>query len=99
MIRFGKGVKLSTRFIGPFEILERVVKVAYQFALSPSLSSVDEVYHVSMLRKYTLDLTCVVDWGELVVDVYGTFEEGPVLIMDSRDQVLRSKTMRLVKVL
>ena len=41
----------------------------------------------------------MVDWGELVVDADGTFEEGPVRIMDSRDQVLRSKTVRLVKVL
>ena len=34
------------------------------------------------------DLTHVVDWGELVVDENGTFEEGPVRILDSRDQVL-----------
>ena len=39
------------------------------------------------------------DWGELVVDIDGTFEEGPVHLMDSRDQVLRRKTVRLVKVL
>ena len=39
------------------------------------------------------------DWGELVIDVDGTFEEGHVHIMNSREQVLRSKTVRLVKVL
>ena len=39
------------------------------------------------------------DWGELVIDADGTFEEGPVRLLDSRDQVLRHKTMRLVKVL
>ena len=52
-----------------------------------------------MLRKYTPDPTHVVDWGKLVVDADGTFKEGPVRIMDSRDQVLRRKTMKLVKVL
>ena len=52
-----------------------------------------------MLRKYTPDSTHVADWGELVVDVDETFKEGPVLILDSRDQVLRCKTVRLVKVL
>ena len=36
---------------------------------------------------------------ELVVDANGTFEEGSVRIMDSRDQVLRRDTIRLVKVL
>ena len=40
------------------------------------------MFHVSMLRKYTPDLTHVVDSGELVIDVDGTFEEGPVRIMD-----------------
>ena len=74
---------------GIFEVLERVGIVSYQLALSPSLSSVHDVFHVSMLRKYTPDPTHVVDLGELVVDTYGTFEEGPMRIMDSRDQVLR----------
>ena len=37
--------------------------------------------------------------GELIVDVDGTFEEGPMRIMDSQDQVFRGKTMRLIKVL
>ena len=57
------------------------------------------MFHVSMLRKYTLDPTHVVDWSELAVDTGGTFKEGPVRIMDSREHVLRSKTMRIVKVL
>ena len=84
VVRFGKREKLSPRFIGPFEVLERVEEVAYRLALPPSLSSVQEVFHVYMLRKYTPDPTHVVDWGELVIDVDGTFKEGPVLIMDSR---------------
>ena len=48
---------------------------------------------------YTLDPTHIVDWGELVVDADGTFEEGIMPIMDSREQVLCGKTVRLVKVL
>ena len=73
--------------------------VLYQLSLPPSLSSVHEVFHVSMLRKYTPDPTHVVDWGELIIDAYGTFEEGPVRIMDRQDQFLQRKTVRLVKVL
>ena len=68
--------------------------VAYRLALPSILSSVHEVFPVSMLRKYTPDPTHIVDWGELVVDVDGTSEEGPVRIMDSREQVLRGKTVR-----
>ena len=99
VVRFGKREKLSPRFIGPFEILERVSIVAYRFSLPPSMSGVHEVFHVSMLRKYTPDPTHVVDWGQIEVDTDGTFEEGPVCILDSSDHVMRRKTMKLVRVL
>ena len=39
------------------------------------------------------------DWGQIEVDTDETFEERPVCIVDSRDQVLRRKTVRLVRVL
>ena len=61
VVRFGKRGKLSSRFIRPFEIFERVGTVAYRLALSISLSSFHEVFHVSMLWKYTPDPTLVVD--------------------------------------
>ena len=99
VVRFGKRGKPSPRFIGPFEILERVGTVAYRLALPPSMSGVHEVFHVSMLRKYTPDPAHVMDWGQIEVDTDGTFEEGPVCILDSCDQVLRRKTVRLVRVL
>ena len=79
VVRFGKRGKLSSRFIGPFEILERIGTVAYRLALPPSMSGVHEVFHVSMLRKYTPDPAHVVDWGQI--------------------EVLRRKTVRLVRVL
>ena len=99
VVRFGKRGKLSPMFIGPFEILERIGTVAYRLALPPSMSGVHEVFHVSMLQKYTPDPAHVVDWGQIEVDTDGTFEEGPVCILDSREQVLRRKTVRLVRVL
>ena len=99
VVKFGKLGKLSPRFIGPFEILERVGTVEYRLALQPSMSGVHEVFHVSLIRRYTPDPAHVVDWGEIEVDTEGTYKEGPVCIMDSRDQVLRRKTVRLVRVL
>ena len=99
MVRFGKRGKLSPRFIRPFKILERVGTIAYRLALLPSMLGIHEVFHVSMLRRYTPNPAHGVDWGETEVNTDGTFEEGPVCIMDSRDQVLRRKTMRLVRVL
>ena len=99
VVRFCKWGKLPPRYIGPFKVLERVGTIAYQLDLLLTLSSVHEVFHVSMLRKYTPDPTHVVDWGELIIDTDGTFDEGPMHIMDSQDQVLRCKTVRQVKVL
>ena len=99
VVRFGKRGKLSPRFIWPFEILERIGTIAYRLALLPSMSGVHEVFHVSMLRKYTPDPTHVVDWEQIEVDTDGTFEERPLCILDSHDRVLQRKTVRLVRVL
>ena len=99
LVRFDKQGKLSPRYIGHFEVLETVGTVGYRLLLPPNLSGVHVVFHVSMLRKYTLDPTHMVDWVELVVDTDGAFEEGPVHIMDRHDHVLQGKTVRLVNVL
>ena len=61
VVRFSGRGKLMPRYIGPFEILERMDTVAYRLTLPPSLSGVHEVFHVSMFRKYTPDPTHIVD--------------------------------------
>ena len=75
VVKFDKRKKLSPRFVGPFEILERTDTIAYQLALPPSMSGVHEVFHVSMLRKYTPDPAHVMDWGQVEIDTDGTFEK------------------------
>ena len=55
ILRFGKKGKLSPRFIGPYEILERIDPVAYSLALPPELAKFHNVFHVSMLRRYRSD--------------------------------------------
>ena len=51
-MRFGKKGKLSPRYIGPFEILERIGELAYRLELPPELSQLHDVFHICMLRKY-----------------------------------------------
>ncbi|KAF5958330.1 hypothetical protein HYC85_005555 [Camellia sinensis] len=99
LMRFGKSGKLCPRFIGPFEILERIGEVVYRLALPPQLFGVHDVFHVSMLRKYEPDPSHVLDWTDLEVDEDASYEERPVRVLDRRDQVLRGKTIPLVKVL
>ena len=55
VMRFSKKGKLAPRYIGPFEILDRISMVAYRLALPPTLSKVHPVFHISMLRKYISD--------------------------------------------
>ena len=97
--RFGRGGKLSPRYIGLFDILERIGDVAYRLALSSQLSGIHDVFHVSMLRRYEPDPSHVLQWKDLELDVDATFEERPVRIVDRRDQVLRGRTIPLVRVL
>ncbi|KAL0405562.1 UNVERIFIED_CONTAM: Transposon Tf2-11 polyprotein [Sesamum latifolium] len=52
ILRFGRKGKLSPRYIGPYEILERVGPLAYRLALPAELSQIHDVFHVSLLRRY-----------------------------------------------
>ena len=61
VVRLDKWGKLSPKYIEPFKVLERVGTIAYQLVLPQSLLGVQAVFHVFMLRKYTLDSTHVVD--------------------------------------
>ena len=61
VVRFDKHGKLVSRFIGPFKILKRAGTIAYRLALPPSMSSVHEVFHVSMLRRYNPDPAHIAD--------------------------------------
>ena len=92
---FGKKGKLSPRF----EILKRIGKVAYELALLPTLARVHNVFHVSMQRKYIPDPSHVLNYEPLKIKDNLTYEEVPIQILDRKDQVLRTKTISLVKVL
>uniref|UniRef100_A0A2N9FG06 Reverse transcriptase domain-containing protein n=1 Tax=Fagus sylvatica TaxID=28930 RepID=A0A2N9FG06_FAGSY len=97
--RFGKKGKLSPRYVGPFEILERVGPVAYQLALPPALSKIHDVFHVSALRKYIPHPSHVLKQIPMPIQGNLTYEEIPIEILDRKEQVLRTKTIALVKVL
>ncbi len=82
VMRFRKKGKLAPRYIGPFEIMDRVRAVAYQLELPSNISHVHPVFHISMLRKYVPDPSLVLqpDTVELNEDL--TFKEQPVAIVD-----------------
>ena len=91
--------KLSPRYVGPFEILKRVGEVAYQLALPPTLTSAQDVFHVSMLKKYILDASHKIDYKDLEIREDMSYVEKPVKILDKKEKVLRTKIIPMVKVL
>lgn len=88
---------MSPRYVGLFEILERIRTLTYRLALSSRLAQVHDVFYVSMLRKYEPDPTHVLNFEELDVDDKVSYAERVVQIMDRKEQVLRTKTIPLVK--
>ena len=92
-MRFGKKGKLSPRYVGPFEVIERIGKVAYRLALPPALSRLHDVFHVSMLKMYLHDPSHVLSYESLDVDPKLTYEDIPVKILDRKDKVLSNKVV------
>ncbi|XP_058189176.1 uncharacterized protein LOC131306769 [Rhododendron vialii] len=95
VIRFGKKGKLSPRYIGPFDIVEKIGKVAYRLVLPPQLDRVHNMFHVSMLRKYLALPTHVLNWEDLTIEEDATYEEEPIEIQDQSEKTIRNKTVKL----
>ena len=99
VMRFRKKGKLNSRYIGPFEIFKRIGKIAYRLALPPELSSVHNIFQVSMLRKYISNPSHVLEHKSMEVHKDLSYEEQLVQILDQKDKTLHNKVIPLVKVL
>ncbi|GJZ53451.1 putative reverse transcriptase domain-containing protein [Tanacetum coccineum] len=82
VVRFGKKGKLAPRFVGPFEIVEKVGLVAYRLRLPEELNGVHDTFHVSNLKKCLADPTLQVPLDEIQVDAKLNFVEEPVKILE-----------------
>ncbi|GJW87074.1 putative reverse transcriptase domain-containing protein [Tanacetum coccineum] len=98
VVRFGKKGKLAPRYVGPFEILERIGPVAYQLRLPEELSGVHDTFHVSNLKKCLADASLHVPLNEIKVDKTLCFIEEPVEILDREIKSLKRSKISLVKV-
>ena len=98
MIRFGKRGKLNPRYVGPFEITERIGPVAYKLELPEELSRVHNTFHVSNLKKCLSDETLVILLKEIKIDDKLNFVEEPVEIMDREVKRLKHSRIPIVKV-
>ncbi|GJZ58765.1 putative reverse transcriptase domain-containing protein [Tanacetum coccineum] len=98
VVRFGKKGKLAPRFVGPFEIIEKVGPVAYKLDLPEELYGVHDTFHVSNLKKCLADPTLQVPLDEIQVDAKLNFMEEPVEILEREFKKLKHSMIAIVKV-
>ncbi|XP_061351470.1 uncharacterized protein LOC133296488 [Gastrolobium bilobum] len=91
--------KLSPRYIGSFQILQKIGSVAYQLVVPPHLSNLHNVFHVSQLRKYVSDPSHILNIDSVQVKENLTIETRPIQILDKNMKQLRNKVIPLIKVL
>ncbi|WMV25581.1 hypothetical protein MTR67_018966 [Solanum verrucosum] len=99
VMRFGKKGKLRTRYIGPYRILKRIGKMAYELELRADLAAVYPIFHISMLKKCVGDPASVVPLESVAVKDSLSYEDVPVEILDRQVRRLRNKEVTSVKVL
>ncbi|WMV25308.1 hypothetical protein MTR67_018693 [Solanum verrucosum] len=97
VIRFGKKGKLSPRYVGPYRILKRIGKVAYDLELPANLATIHLVFHISLLKKCAGDPASVVPLETMAVKANISFEDVPVEILDRQVRSLRHKEFASVK--
>ncbi|GKA96255.1 hypothetical protein Tco_0818350 [Tanacetum coccineum] len=98
VVRFGKKGKLAPRYVGLFEILERIGLVAYRLMLPEELNSVHDTFYVSNLKKCLADANLHVSLNEIKIDKTLRFVEEPVEIIDREVKSLKRSRIPLVKV-
>ncbi|KAL0456204.1 UNVERIFIED_CONTAM: Transposon Tf2-12 polyprotein [Sesamum latifolium] len=98
ILRFGRQGKLSPRYIGPYEIIERIGPLAYRLVIPTELSQIHDVFHVSILQRYRSDPSHIIHEPKIEISEELTYVEEPMEILDRSIKKLRNKEIPMVKV-
>ncbi|GJW38798.1 putative reverse transcriptase domain-containing protein [Tanacetum coccineum] len=98
VVRFGKKGKLAPRFVGPFEIIEKIGPTVYKLDFPKDLDGVHDTFHVSNVKKCLADPTLQVPLDEIQVDAKLNFIEELVEILEREFKKLKRSRIAIVKV-
>nr|GEY32410.1 hypothetical protein [Tanacetum cinerariifolium] len=98
VVRFGKKGKLAPKFVGPFEIIEKVGPMAYKLDLPEELDGVHDTFHMLNLKKCLADPTLEVPLDEIQVDAKLNFVEELVKILEKVFKKLKRSRISIVKI-
>nr|GFC82330.1 putative polyprotein [Tanacetum cinerariifolium] len=90
--------KFTSRFIGPFRILERIGPVAYKLELPRELQGIHNTFHVSNLKKCLSDESLSIPLDEVQLNDKLHFIKEPAEIMDREVKRLKQSRIPIVKV-
>ncbi|GJX51491.1 putative reverse transcriptase domain-containing protein [Tanacetum coccineum] len=98
MVRFGKISKLLPRYVGPFEVVERVGLVAYRLRLPQEIVGIHDTFHTSNLKKCLAGVNLDVSLEEIRIDDKLWFVEEPIEIIDREVKKLKRSWIPIIKV-
>jgi hypothetical protein len=96
--RFKVQGMLTSRFIGPFMILEKRGEVVYQLELPPQLSDVHDIFHVSQLKKCLRVPEEHIPMEDLDAKEDLSYQEYPIKILETSERVTRNNKIKMCKV-
>ncbi|XP_052485149.1 uncharacterized protein LOC128040440 [Gossypium raimondii] len=99
VLRFDRKGKLSSRFIGPYEIIKRIRAIVHRLALLPKIDRIHNVFHISMLRRYWSDPSHVISSTEVKIQPQMTYSKELIKILVHEMKELINKKVALVQVL
>nr|GEU77506.1 hypothetical protein [Tanacetum cinerariifolium] len=97
LMQRGKG-KLAPRFVGPFEITERIGLVAYRLRLPEELNGIHDTFYVLNLKKCLAEPTLQIPLDEIQIDAKLNFVKEPVEILEREFKKLKRSRILIVKV-